>query len=91
MNHNAERASGGNWRGRAACRNADPELFFPEGTSGPALRQTSAAIQICGPCPVRSQCLSLALDRGYDYGIWGGVSAEGRRAIRRVVHRPRSA
>ena len=91
MNHNPEQAGGRNWRDRAACRDTDPELFFPEGTSGPALRQTSAAIQVCEPCPVRAQCLSWALDRGYDYGIWGGASEQGRRTIRRMIQRPRSA
>jgi WhiB family redox-sensing transcriptional regulator len=28
-----------NWYDDAACRDADPDLFFPIGTTGPALRQ----------------------------------------------------
>jgi WhiB family redox-sensing transcriptional regulator len=48
MDGNAEQGRGGNWQERAACRNADPELFFPEGTAGSALRQIEMAIQVCG-------------------------------------------
>jgi WhiB family transcriptional regulator, redox-sensing transcriptional regulator len=71
------------WRDDAACRDADPELFFPIGTTGPALRQVQEAIRICQGCPTRTQCLSWALEHGITDGVWGGTTVEQRRAIRR--------
>jgi WhiB family redox-sensing transcriptional regulator len=72
------------WTARAACRRADPELFFPIGSSGPAaLKQIAAAKEICARCPVREQCLRFALGTGQDYGIWGGLTADERRRMRR--------
>jgi hypothetical protein len=49
----AFRAAGGprDWRDEAACRDSDPELFFPEGTAGPARDQADQAKRICGSCP----------------------------------------
>jgi hypothetical protein len=35
-----------NWRRRAAGRQTDPELFFPEGSAGPALRATDLARRV---------------------------------------------
>lgn len=45
-----------NWREGAACRTADPELFFPVGTTGPALLQIDQAKRICQTCPAQTQC-----------------------------------
>lgn len=73
-----------NWREDAACRDADPELFFPVGTAGPALRQVDRAKRICGACPVRTPCLAWALDQGILSGVWGGTTEVERRAIRRA-------
>lgn len=73
----------GGWRGRAACRGEDPELFFPLGSSGPAaLARIAAAKAICARCPVREACLRFALDTGQDYGIWGGLAEDERRKLR---------
>jgi WhiB family redox-sensing transcriptional regulator len=71
------------WRHRAACRDEDPELFFPVGTSGPALLQIAEAKIACRRCPVSTECLNWALAFGQDTGVWGGMSEDERRAVKR--------
>jgi WhiB family transcriptional regulator, redox-sensing transcriptional regulator len=73
------------WRDGAACRHHDPELFFPEGTVGPAQRQADQAKQVCQACPVRTPCLGFALRHGLASGIWGGTTEGERRDIRHAV------
>lgn len=70
------------WMSRGACRQADPELFFPiAAVTGPAARQAEAAKAVCGPCAVRANCLSYALEV-MPQGIWGGTTLDERRAAR---------
>lgn len=76
------------WRRHAACRGEDPELFFPVGSPGPVLEQIAAAKALCAKCPVRAACLRFALETGQGYGIWGGLTEDERRNLRR---RERSA
>ncbi len=72
------------WRDRASCRDADPELFFPVGaSSGPAQVQITQAKAVCAGCPVRSACLDWAMASGQEAGIWGGLDEDERRALRR--------
>lgn len=71
------------WRELAACDGEDIEIFFPIGVAGPAVWQASQAKAICEGCPVREECLSYALWTGQDHGIWGGLTAGERRALRR--------
>lgn len=75
------------WRRAAACTGHDPELFFPIGNSGPAAAQTEAARQVCRGCPVRLTCLEWALRERVDDGVWGGLSDEERRSLRRQRRR----
>ncbi len=70
------------WRHRAACRNEDPELFFPVGNSGPALQQLAEAKAVCHRCHVAATCLAWALETGQDAGVWGGLSEDERRALK---------
>jgi WhiB family redox-sensing transcriptional regulator len=78
------------WRHRAACRDEDPELFFPIGNSGPALLQIEDAKDVCRRCDVIDQCLQWALESGQDVGVWGGMSEDERRALKRRAKRARS-
>ena len=73
------------WRHRAACRDEDPELFFPIGTSGPALLQIEDAKSVCRVCTVTDACLSWAIESGQESGVWGGLSEEERRPLTRTV------
>jgi WhiB family transcriptional regulator, redox-sensing transcriptional regulator len=70
------------WREDAACLGADPDLFFPIGTIGAALRQIEEAKRICRICPARVQCLAWALDNAVADGVWGGTTEEERRRMR---------
>lgn len=77
------------WRSRSACLGEDPELFFPVGTTGPALEQTQRAKAVCRSCPVIDECLEWALQTHQDAGIWGGLDEDERRALRRQRQRRR--
>lgn len=73
-----------NWMINALCRGAaDPELWFPVTEVGPGAAQVAEAKAVCAGCPVREDCLAFALDLGLDYGVFGGMSASERRALRR--------
>lgn len=71
------------WRNRAVCRDTDPELFFPVGTTGQALLQIAKAKGVCCQCPVKDECLDFAMETNQDTGIWGGFSEDERRQMRR--------
>ena len=71
------------WRDLALCRDTDPELFFPIGTTGLAVSAIEEAKRVCCECRVTTECLDYALATNQDSGIWGGHSEEERRDIRR--------
>ena len=79
------------WRQVAACRDQDPELFFPLTEMGPGARDVERAKAVCAGCPVRAECLRYALDNGLDHGIFGGTTETERRALRRARTSPKAA
>lgn len=77
------------WMERMACRDEDPELFFPLGEGRGCQQQIEDAKWICSLCPVRTQCLDLAL-KTKAVGIFAGTDEEDRRKLRRRLSRQRA-
>ncbi|MET9086300.1 WhiB family transcriptional regulator [Streptomyces sp. NPDC090075] len=71
------------WREHAECRDEDPDLFFPIGTTGPSLQQTRRAKAVCERCPVQDPCLRWAMGTGQTVGVWGGTTEAERRLLAR--------
>lgn len=59
-----------------SCASTDPDAFFPEPGVNPIL-----AKRVCMDCPVRSECLSWALETRQPAGVWGGFSAQERKKM----------
>jgi WhiB family transcriptional regulator, redox-sensing transcriptional regulator len=73
------------WLPRAACINADPDLFFLDDSRSPA----HEAKQWCARCPVQPECLEYALAAGEEFGVWGGLTEKERHSLLRAGHRQR--
>jgi WhiB family transcriptional regulator, redox-sensing transcriptional regulator len=69
------------WITQGACRDSDPELFFPVSIMGPGLDQADRAKAVCGCCLVRWKCLAYAMTTRQT-GIWGGTTDNERRLMR---------
>lgn len=63
------------WASQAACRNQTPDELFVRGA------EQNKAKQVCGGCPVRTECLAEALDNNIEWGVWGGMTERERRAL----------
>jgi WhiB family transcriptional regulator, redox-sensing transcriptional regulator len=55
------------WILDAACRELATADFFSI-----EMDDVAAAKRICLDCPVRRRCLDAAVERGEQYGVWGG-------------------
>ena len=67
------------WWEAAACRTADPDLFFPVSSVGPGRDEVARAKEVCAGCRVLRQCLQFALATRQAHGVWGGTTEEERR------------
>jgi len=43
---------------------------------------------VCNRCPVIDACLRFALENGMTAGVWGGLTEDERRALKRRTVRP---
>ena len=65
------------WAPLAACRQVQPDELFVRGA------EQNKAKQLCNGCPVRTECLTEALDNQIEWGVWGGMTERERRALLR--------
>jgi WhiB family transcriptional regulator, redox-sensing transcriptional regulator len=65
------------WAARGACKTSDPDSLFVQGAA------QNRAKAVCMGCPVRTECLSDALDNRVEFGVWGGMTERERRALLR--------
>lgn len=63
----------------------DPELFYEEKDK----IATEMAIELCKKCPVVDLCLAAGLEEPMQFGVWGGMSAEDRKILKRRAMRRR--
>jgi WhiB family transcriptional regulator, redox-sensing transcriptional regulator len=79
------------WRDTAACRTADPDLFFqPEGRMHAATGwDARPAKQICSGCSSLEPCLTYAMKANIVHGVWGGMAPDERDAMRKAGQRRR--
>lgn len=75
------------WRRQAACIATGPATFYPERDGNDVVADIVRAKVICASCPVQADCLQHALDQLEQYGIWGGMTWEERRSLRRKRRR----
>lgn len=82
------------FRGTAACRGHDPEMWYIADEDNPRGRVALAEVRpICQGCPVRAECADWALRKRERYGVWGGLTSadrdipnDKRTAIKRIIN-----
>jgi WhiB family redox-sensing transcriptional regulator len=63
------------WQMWAACRDSDPDLFFPDPSATAVIAE---AKRVCGRCPVVEECGNAGLDAGDRHGIRAGRDLSNR-------------
>jgi len=74
------------WMDSAVCAQTFPDIFFPSSGDG-GYEMKREALAVCGVCPVKAECLQYALNNALDYGIYGGLTAQERKALGRPKKR----
>lgn len=71
------------WKRRAACKDASPEIFITPGDfdDEPSYPPREARVY-CDLCPVKPECLQYGIESNA-IGVWGGTSSYQRRQLTR--------
>lgn len=74
------------WEKQAACLGKPTDHWFPEVNSQSRRTKSAIAVEnrakrICAMCPVRRECLTDAVKRREEFGIWGGTVPGDRKNV----------
>lgn len=77
------------WSEDAACIGYPEDVFFPP-QGKQSRHNVGLAQKVCAGCPVRVQCLTMALEAERDgalrrHGVYGGLTPKQRAALDRGV------
>jgi WhiB family redox-sensing transcriptional regulator len=64
------------WQLQANCDETNTELFFSKLES-----KVAKAKALCASCAVADKCLQFAIDTEIEFGIFGGATADERKAL----------
>jgi WhiB family transcriptional regulator, redox-sensing transcriptional regulator len=71
------------WMDRAACVSADLEHDAWHPSTAAYTSDNVEAVRLCRTCPVSDECLAFAVAHNLEHGIFGGLTGEQRKAMRR--------
>ena len=79
------------WTEQALCAQIDGDMFFPDDGA-----KRIDVKRVCRGCPVRAECLDMAIANNEPHGLWGGLTPRERRrhvkaerALAHESHTPR--
>ena len=73
------------WQDKAECLKTPGPFDSEHASPG----QIALAKKVCAKCIVRDECLAYALKNKEQFGIWGGLTEQERKALRRRMQRAR--
>ncbi len=57
------------------------EIFYGTLTEPITRKEICMARKICGPCPVRTDCLIASFESNEPHGVWAGITHRERHAL----------
>lgn len=70
------------WDGALCTETGYGDLWYPERGNPDGYQ---AAVRTCRTCPLIEACRDYAMTAGEEHGVWGGLTPNDRRKLRKVA------
>lgn len=67
------------WMDKKNCAGKPTALFMPDKNGSMTAPRLKVAVAICNGCEVVEECLSYAIEKNIQIGVFGGLSTKQRR------------